>query len=144
MDQETVELLGEQRVRQLFERRAWGDAYRSDLDLVFCRPDGSPQDPDVVGRRFGRRVHALPKLPAIGLHGLRHTHATLLLEEGVDVKTVSERLGHDTVQTTLELYAHVTPKMRANAAARFGSLLSRARQPVAVTSEERRAPADSR
>jgi integrase len=49
------------------------------------------------------------------------------LEEGVDIKTVSERLGHDTVQTTLELYAHVTPKMRASAAARFGSLLSRAR-----------------
>jgi integrase len=81
-------------------------------------------------------------LPAIGLHGLRHTRATLLLEEGVDVKTVSERLGHDTVQTTLELYAHVTRKMRANAAARFGSLFSRARQPVAVTSEERRASAD--
>jgi site-specific recombinase XerD len=39
------------------------------------------------------------------------THATLLLEEGVDVKTVSERLGHDSVQTTLELYGHVTPKM---------------------------------
>jgi len=132
VDPETVELLGEQRERQLFERRAWGDAYRSDLNLVFCRPDGSPEDPDVVGRRFGRRVRALPMLPAIGLHGLRHTHATLLLEEGVDVKTVSERLGHDTVQTTLELYAHVTPKMRANAAVRFASLLSRARlAPVA-------------
>jgi integrase len=45
----------------------------------------------------------LARLPAIGLHGLRHRHATLLLEEGVDVKTVSERLGHDSVQTTLEL-----------------------------------------
>jgi integrase len=111
----------------LFERRAWGDAYRSDLNLVFCRPDGSREDPDVVGRRFGRRVAGVKELPAIGIHGLRHTHATLLLEEGVDVKTVSERLGHDTVQTTLELYAHVTPKMRANAAARFRSLLSRAR-----------------
>jgi integrase len=68
----------------------------------------------------------------IGLHGLRHTHATLLLEEGVDVKTVSERLGHDSVQTTLELYGHVTPKMRANAAARFGSLLSSARTPTSA------------
>jgi len=117
----------EKRERQRFERSAWGDGYRSDLDLVFCRPDSSAEDPDVVGRRFVRHVHALPKLPAIGLHGLRHTHATLLLEEGVDVKTVSERLGHDSIQSTLELYAHVTPKMRGNAAARFGSLLSRAR-----------------
>ena len=79
-----------------------------------------------------------PAKPAIGLHGLRHTHATLLLEEGVDVKTVSERLGHDSVQTTLELYGHVTPKMRANAAARFGSLLSSARAApaAAVTAAE--------
>ena len=63
-------------------------------------------------------------LPAIGLHGLRHTHATLVLEAGVDAKTVSERLGHDSVQTTLDLYGHVTPQMRGSAAARFGSLLN--------------------
>jgi hypothetical protein len=44
----------------------------------------------------------------------------------------SERLGHDSVQTTLELYGHVTPKMRANAAARFGSLLSSARTPTSA------------
>jgi integrase len=127
LDEETVDLLREQRERQLFDRRAWGKAYRADLDLVFCRPGGAPEDPNVVGRRFGRRIRDLARLPAIGLHGLRHTHATLLLEEGVDVKTVSERLGHDSVQTTLELYGHVTPKMRASAAARFGSLLNSAR-----------------
>jgi site-specific recombinase XerD len=45
---------------------------------------------------------------AIGLHGLRHIHATVLLEAGVDVKTESERLGHDSVQTTLELHGLVT------------------------------------
>jgi integrase len=94
---------------------------------VFCRPDGSPEDPTAIGRRFVRRARALEVLPAIALHGLRHTHATLLLEAGVDVKTVSERLGHDSIQTTLQLYGHVTPRMRANAAAQFGSLLSHAR-----------------
>ena len=67
-------------------------------------------------------------IPAIRLHDLRHTHATLLLEDGVDVKTVSERLGHDSIQTTLELYGHVTPRMRASAAARFGALLGKARE----------------
>jgi integrase-like protein len=103
LDPETVEMLDEQRERQRFDRRAWGDAYRSDLDLVFCRPDGSPEDPDVIGRRFARRVAGLKSSPKIGLHCLRHTHAALLLAEGVDIKTVSERLGHDSVQTTLEL-----------------------------------------
>ncbi len=130
LDEDTTAVLREQREAQGFERRAWGDAYRSDLDLIFCRPDGSPHDPNVIDRRFGRRIRALPSLPAIRLHDLRHTHATLLLEDGVDVKTVSERLGHDSVQTTLELYGHVTPRMRASAAARFGALLGRARQPV--------------
>lgn len=75
-------------------------------------------------------------VPLIALHGLRHTHATLLLEAGVDVKTVSERLGHDTVQTTLELYGHVTAGTRSNAAARFGTLLKTARTPVAATTAE--------
>jgi integrase len=63
----------------------------------------------------------------VKLHGLRHTHATLLFEAGVDVKTVSESLGHDSVQTTLELHGHVTPRMRSNAAERFGLLLMTAR-----------------
>lgn len=126
IDADTVAILRERRERQLFERRAWGSAYHSDVDLVLCREDGSPEDPDVVGRRFSRRVGLVKSLPKIGLHGLRHTHATLLLEDGVDVKTVSERLGHDSIQTTLELYAHVTPRMRASAAARFGAILGRA------------------
>src|SRR5260370_10511879 len=124
VDEETIALLREQHERQRFDRRAWGTAYRADLDLVFCRPGGSPEDPNKIGRHFARRVRDLATLPAIALHGLRHTHATLLLEAGVDVKTVSERLRHDSVQTTLELYGHVTPRMRSNAAARFGSLLS--------------------
>ena len=91
----------------------------------------------MIGRRFARRVRKLATVPQIGLHGLRHTHATLLLEAGVDVKTVSERLGHDTVQTTLELYGHVTQTMRSNAASRFGPLLNTARTPVAAVSAEK-------
>ncbi|TME23961.1 MAG: hypothetical protein E6I67_01755 [Chloroflexi bacterium] len=69
----------------------------------------------------------LATLPVIALHSLRHAHATLLFETGVNVKTVSESLGHDSVQTTLELYGHVTPRMRSNAAERFGLLLMTAR-----------------
>jgi integrase len=94
--------------------------------LVFGQADGSPYEPSVLGRRFVQRVRDL-KVPMIGLHGLRHTHATLLLEDGVDAKTVSERLGHGSVETTMRLYAHVTPRMRAGAAARFGALLRAAR-----------------
>ncbi|WP_263853596.1 tyrosine-type recombinase/integrase [Lapidilactobacillus bayanensis] len=47
----------------------------------------------------------------ITIHGFRHTHATLLLEAGVAPKVISERLGHASIQITLNLYAHVTEKM---------------------------------
>lgn len=48
----------------------------------------------------------------ITCHGLRHTHASVLLYEGIDIQYVSERLGHDTIQTTLQTYAHVLRELR--------------------------------
>lgn len=123
----TVEALKAHRVSQAKGAATPGGSGSVGFDLVFCRPDGSPLDPNVIDRRFGRLVRKVDSIPVIHLHDLRHTHATLLLEDGVDVKTVSERLGHDSVQTTLELYGHVTPRMRASAAARFGTLLDRDR-----------------
>lgn len=51
-------------------------------------------------------------VPKIRIHGMRHTHATLLLQNGENVKVVSERLGHATVTTTLNTYAHVMPNMQ--------------------------------
>ena len=46
---------------------------------------------------------------------LRHSYATLLLENGIDLKTVSERLGHTSIKITADLYGHVTPRMRSRA-----------------------------
>jgi integrase len=57
------------------------------------------------------------------VHDLRHTHATILLRDGVPVKVVSERLGHASVTITLQIYAHVMPGMQAAAAARFAALI---------------------
>jgi integrase len=101
---------------------------QSDFDLLNFRiaddegPHRRRHQLDSGGRGIGAGFGGT----GLGPDGLRHTHATLLLEDGVDVKTVSERLGHDSIQTTLELYAHVTPRMRASAALRFGALLGRA------------------
>ena len=50
-------------------------------------------------------------LKEISIHGFRHTHATLLLEAGVSPKVISERLGHSSIQITLDLYSHVTEEM---------------------------------
>jgi integrase len=62
-------------------------------------------------------------LPVIRLHDLRHTHATLLLADGVPVKVVSERLGHASATITLTVYQHVHPGMGREAADRFAALL---------------------
>jgi integrase len=95
----------------------------ADLDLVFCHPDGSPFDPDVVTTRFERRAEQCPGVIRIRFHDVRHTHATLLLEDGATEKYVAERLG-DTVEMIHETYGHVTPKMRAAAVERLAARLA--------------------
>ncbi|MBB1031275.1 tyrosine-type recombinase/integrase [Dietzia sp. SLG310A2-38A2] len=62
-------------------------------------------------------------LPALTLHGLRHTHATLLLEAEENPKVFQERLGHASITITMDIYAHVTATMQCSAADRFGALL---------------------
>src|SRR5699024_2437310 len=64
------------------------------------------------------------KLREITIHGFRHTHATLLLEAGVEPKTISERLGHSTIQITLGLYSHVTKKMEKESSNVFAKIMN--------------------
>nr|WP_257145364.1 tyrosine-type recombinase/integrase [Bacillus thuringiensis] len=54
-------------------------------------------------------------LPKIRFHDLRHTHATLLLTKGVNVKVISKRLGHSSIKITLDTYSHVLPTMQEDA-----------------------------
>ncbi len=66
-----------------------------------------------------RKVVAASDLPRIRLHDLRHTHATLMLQAGVPVKVVADRLGHADISMTLNTYAHVLPAMDEQAVATF-------------------------
>ncbi len=100
-----------------------------DSALVLSNLDGAHRHPERFSRRFAGQVvqarEALEeeRLPAIRLHDLRHTHATLLLADGVPVKVVSERLGHANATITLTVYQHVHPGMGREAADRFAALL---------------------
>ncbi|MEZ5246046.1 MAG: tyrosine-type recombinase/integrase [Acidimicrobiales bacterium] len=69
------------------------------------------------------RVAPNAGLPVIRFHDPRHTHATLLIKEGVPVKVVSERLGHAATAFTIETYQHVLPGMQADAAHLFAALV---------------------
>jgi integrase len=92
--------------------------------LVFQSAAGTP----IFQRNLSRRFYALTARAGLGhipFHGLRHTHATLLLAEGVNVKAVSARLGHASIQITLDTYAHWLPQMDDQAAAAIGRALRR-------------------
>ncbi len=65
------------------------------------------------------------KLPMITLHGLRHTSATLLIAQNIDIKTVSHRLGHSEISTTLDIYAHALEKQDINAANSLSELFQK-------------------
>jgi integrase len=61
---------------------------------------------------------------AVSFHSLRHTHASLMLRQGVLVKVVSERLGHATASITLDVYSHVLPGMQREAVEKLETLLA--------------------
>jgi integrase len=100
-----------------------------DAALVLATLDGTHHHPERYSRRFveqvvqARKALGEDQLPRIRLHDLRHTHATLLLADGVPVKVVSERLGHASATITLTVYQHVHPGMGREAAERFAALL---------------------
>lgn len=121
LDGTTVAVLRAVRARQAKERLLLGPSY-VDNDLVFAKPDGQPTHPEHFSMAFDRRV-ARYKLPRIRLHDLRHTWATLALAAGVDVKIVSERLGHASAKITWDIYQHVTPTMQQDAAETVARLI---------------------
>jgi integrase len=85
--------------------------------------DGSPVHPKRLNYHFERESKRAG-LPAIRLHDLRHTHATLALKAGVHPRIVQERLGHANVSITLDTYSHVDQDMQAAAALRVAARIS--------------------
>jgi integrase len=92
-------------------------------DLVFSTPEGKPLRPNTVSRAW-TMLAVKTGLKPIRLHDARHTHATLMLKQGVHPKIVQERLGHTSIQITLDTYSHVTPGLQEAAADSFDKLLS--------------------
>ena len=97
---------------------------------MFGNDAGEIRAPNEVSRRWTNRVQRaqaeIDELPRVTLRGLRHTHATLLLELGEHPKIVQERLGHSTITTTMNIYSHVTPTMQKTAVVRFAAHLDKA------------------
>ena len=100
------------------QRRKTGNS-----EWVFPSPTGGPMSPDSVLHML-HRVLKRAGLPKVRFHDLRHTFATLALQNGVDIKTVSGMLGHFSAGFTLDTYAHVTTSAKREAAKTMGNILS--------------------
>ena len=100
------------------QRRKTGNS-----EWVFPSPTGGLLSPDSVLHML-HRVLKRAGLPKVRFHDLRHTFATLALQNGVDIKTVSGMLGHFSAGFTLDTYAHVTTSAKREAAKTMGNILS--------------------
>ena len=94
------------------------DASVTEASLVFCHLDGSPLLPHSITNVWKRLVNQAG-FQGIRLHDARHTHATLMMAQGVNPKVVSERLGHANISMTLDVYSHVIPGIQEAAALGF-------------------------
>jgi integrase len=116
--------LREQAAQQARDAEQWKDAWE-DTNFVFTIESGMPIHPERATKRFYEAVERA-KLPRIRLHDLRHTAATLARQAGVPIEVVSQWLGHQSTEMTLNVYSHVQPEMQLDALARVeASLLGR-------------------
>jgi integrase len=124
LTQQAASSLKDHRKRQLEERLRLSGLWQ-DQGLVFPNETGSPLNPSNLRNRSFKRIKARAGVREdLRFHDLRHTCATLLLSEGVNVKVVSELLGHASVTITLNTYAHVLPDMQDSAADAMEAALS--------------------
>jgi integrase len=88
------------------QRLALGLGRASEDALVFATWDGSTRSPNAFTKEWTRAM-AEADLPGITFHSLRHTHASTLIASGLDVLTISRRLGHGSPAITLSVYGHL-------------------------------------
>ena len=110
LDKQTMEVLKHWKKEQRKTMFQLGYNTMNDEQLVFSNIENSFLQVSKPRKWMLQTIHK-NNLKEISIHGFRHTHATLLLEAGVSPKVISERLGHSSIQITLDLYSHVTEEM---------------------------------
>ena len=118
----TILMLREYQEKQKLEREMLGTSL-ADGDLVFSNVEGKPLRPNTITRAW-TTLAAKCGLKVIRLHDARHTHASLMLKQGIHPKVVQERLGHSSIQMTIDTYSHVAPGIQEAAANRFDEILN--------------------
>ena len=121
LDPITVDVL-QRHKEQVFSQCLDLGVVLKDTDLIFSRYDGQPLLPDTISHAWTKLAKKLG-IPASNLHLARHSHASLLLKQGTDYKTIQARLGHSTPAVTLNVYSHTVAGLQREAAIRFAEAL---------------------
>jgi integrase len=143
VDSSVFDVLRDHQREQEEHRRLHGPDYRSDLNLVFCRPDGYYYSPDKLGTRI-KAALCKAGLGNLSMHSLRHTHASQQLSDNVPVAVVSARLGHANPNITYSIYAHAMPSDQKAAAMIWGNAMKEAIEDSRREALTRKAQLDSK
>ena len=119
---------------QAEEQRWAGNRWKNEWGLAFTGKLGKPLDERNVLRRF-QKILALAELPKMRIHDLRHSAVAILIAQGVNIKAISELLGHSSVAFTLQVYGHLLEETKRETADKMDSALS----PVATNPSKIRA-----
>lgn len=118
IDDRTVEELRKHKIKQDEEKELVGNGYKN-YNLVHATSTGNFILPSNLNSVYWRVIERAA-IKRISFHALRHTHATILLKQGAHPKVVQERLGHSSIEITLDTYSHVIPGLQKAAAEKFG------------------------
>ena len=117
-----ISMLKDVKKKQMEDRLKAGSAWNNKWDLVFTNEIGDYHCPQTVLKHFKKLVAKLGR-PNTRFHDLRHTYAVTALQEGDNIKTVQENLGHATASFTLDVYGHVSEEMKKESAARMENFI---------------------
>ena len=114
--------LAPQLIKALKEWRL-ASRFNVENDLVFPNPEGKPQNHTRMLRKSFHPTLIRAELPRMRFHDLRHTYASMLIEQGENIKYVQAQLGHSSIHMTLDVYGHLMDTVNQEAASRLGEFV---------------------
>ena len=124
MENEIMDLLKSHRKRQMRVKYRPDDYHNG--NFVFARPNGYPYIQKTIGNRMRRLLQYTDIKKTATPHIFGHTHISMMTEAGIDLATIMERVGHEDIKTTTQIYTHVTKKMKKDASDKMKTLYENA------------------
>jgi integrase len=117
-----VDTLRDRHRQQVEQRLALGVGKLAGDALIFARLNGSPESPRALSKEWAAQAKEMNL--AVTFHALRHTHASMLIDAGIDIVKIAKRLGHANVSTTLDVYSHLFAAKEDKSAAAINNAIT--------------------